>query len=161
MQSLHRFEQLSADIAGIYQGIQKIKRNEMVKYGLKGYFAQYLVVMAHYPDGVTAAQLCEACDKDKAAVSRAVAEMEIRGLVRREREKESGYRARVCLTEEGRKAAEFVCERVNLAVGLAGEGLVDRERVIFYQTLHRIAKNVQRLGLEGLPERSKETQEEV
>ena len=40
------------------------------KYGYKGAFAQYLVVLASHPEGLTSAQLCEQSDRDKAAVSR-------------------------------------------------------------------------------------------
>ena len=70
-----RFEQFAGYISGIFRQIQKIERDELEKQGLKGAFAQYLVVMSHYPEGITATQLCEVCDKDKAAVSRVIAEL--------------------------------------------------------------------------------------
>ena len=37
---LTRFEQFTSSIAGIYKHIQKIERDEMIKYGLKGSYAQ-------------------------------------------------------------------------------------------------------------------------
>ena len=75
-----RYERLSGLISGIYRQIQKLEREEMEKYGFKGAFAQYLLAMNHHPEGLTAAQLCDACDKDKAAVSRVLAEMEELGF---------------------------------------------------------------------------------
>ena len=71
---ISRFEQFSSVISSIYGAIQKIEREEMAKYGLKGAYAQYLVAVKRFPEGVTSTELCELCDKDKAAVSRIVAE---------------------------------------------------------------------------------------
>ena len=48
----------------------------MEKYGLKGPHAQCLLAMRRNPQGITASQLCTICDKDKAAISRTVAELE-------------------------------------------------------------------------------------
>ena len=78
-----RFEHFSSSISCIYRYIQKIERIEMEKYGLKGPYAQCLLAMRRYPEGITAARLCEVCDKDKAAVSRMVAELEEKGLITR------------------------------------------------------------------------------
>ena len=73
---LDRFEQFTAAISTIHRFVQKIERDEMEKYGLKGASAQYLLAMARYPEGITAAALCDVCDRDKAAVSRILSEME-------------------------------------------------------------------------------------
>ena len=51
-----RYEQFTYAISSIERHIQKIERDEMIKYGCKGAFAQYLAAMTHYPDGLTAAQ---------------------------------------------------------------------------------------------------------
>ena len=76
-----RFEQFSFIISGIYRKLQKIKRDEMIKRGYKGAFAQYLATLSRYEEGLTSTELCEICDKDKAAVSRIIAEMEEKGIV--------------------------------------------------------------------------------
>ena len=103
---LSRFEIFSGTISAAYRYVQKLERDEMEKYGLKGAFAQYLLAIHRRVNGVTAAELCEICDKDKAAVSRIVAEMLEKGLI--VKEGENAYRAVITLTEEGKKAAEFV-----------------------------------------------------
>ena len=123
----------------------------MEQYGLKGAYAQYLLMMHHYPAGITAAQLRELCDKDKAAVSRVLSELEAKGLVTRADSKDSAYRARLRLTDEGEAAAAYVCRRATAAVELAGRGLEDPERKVFYATLELIASNLQKICKEGIP----------
>ena len=149
---LRRFEEFCSIIASIQHHIQKIERDEMEKYGLKGPYAQYLVTMSHCPEGITAAQLCEMCDKDKAAVSRALAELERRALVTREMANDTAYRALVRLTEDGAAAARYVCDKVRQAVELAGNGLTDLDRQAFYSTLRRIAGNLHTISQVGLPD---------
>ena len=147
---LDRFKMFITSISSIYRYVQKIEREEMEKYGLKGAYAQYLIAMDHYPEGITAAKLCEVCDIDKAAVSRVLSEMEKKHLV--ERLGEIGYRARVRLTDEGKAAALYVAKRATLAVEMAGKGLSEEERRIFYRALERIAGNIQTLSKDGIPE---------
>ena len=149
---LRRFEQFSFFVSGIYHSIQQIERKEMERLGLKGPYAQYLVVLERFPDGITAARLCEICDRDKAAVSRAVNEMEERGLLCRERAGDRTYRARLMLTPAGQEAASHVCERVRLAVSLAGAGIEEGDRTVMYGALERIAANLQNIGRTGLPD---------
>jgi len=146
---LDRFEQFSAAISAIYRDIQKIEKAEMDRLGYKGAFAQYLVLLRRHPDGLTAAEICELCDRDKAAVSRVMAEMEEKGLVARSG---SAYRAKLVLTELGHDAADFVACRAEIAVLEAGKGLSDRDRTIFYDALSRISANLQALSDQGLPE---------
>lgn len=146
---LERFEQFSASISAIYRDIQKIEKAEMDRLGYKGAFAQYLVFLRRHPDGMTAAEICELCDRDKAAVSRVITEMEEKGLVTRVGQ---AYRAKVMLTEIGMDAADFVACRAELAVLKAGAGISDRSREIFYEALTSIAANLQTLSEEGLPE---------
>ena len=146
---ISRYEQFSFLISGIYRSIQKIEREEMIRYGFKGAFAQYLAVMLRFPEGITAAQLGEACEKDKAAVSRAVADMQEKGLLIRESVGDTMYRAKLYLTAAGAKAAEFVEKRALEAVTAAG--ISDSEREAFYQTLEKIAGNLQEISVKGIP----------
>ena len=145
-----KFEQFSASVSCIYRCIQKIERVEMAKYGLKGPHAQCLLAMSRYPQGITSSQLCTACDKDKAAISRTVAELEREGLVERTLKGSNRYRASLMLTAQGKAAAEHVDERARLAVEKAGEGMTDEQRAIFYTVLDLIAGHLQTICEEGL-----------
>ena len=151
---LDRFEHFSYSISNIYRHIIKIERDEMEKYGLRASYVQYLIAMSRFPEGITASKLCEICEKDKAAISRIVAEMESKGLVTRESDKNNMYRARLVLTEEGVKAAEHVCERAEQAVNAAGQGLAEEDRKIFYGVLAIFEANLRRISRDGIPERS-------
>lgn len=149
---IDRFELFVSAISGIYQNIQKIEHEEMEKYGLKGIYAQYLAVLHRMPTGITSAQLCEECGKDKAAVSRALTEMERRGLVRREFAGDTGYRALLLLTDKGKEAAEFVCRKAIAAVEYAGSGMTDDQRQVFYAALLGISENLKTIARDGIPE---------
>ena len=145
-----RYELLSGAISSMYHDIQKIERVEMAKYGLKGPHAQCLLAMKKHPQGITAARLCEVCDKDKAAISRTIAELETAGMVVRENRNGSRYRASLILTQQGQTAAEAVVEKARLAVEKAGTGFGEEEREVFYRVLSIIAGNLHKLCREGL-----------
>lgn len=149
-----RFEQFSFVISGIYRYIQKIERTEMVKRGYKGAFALYLATLNRYEDGLTSAQLCEICDKDKAAVSRIIAEMEEKGLVERGKNGKNGYRAKITLTESGKDTAAYVAERAHIAVSTVADEVMDKEqRIMFYSALDEIYKNLRKVSKEGIPQK--------
>ena len=149
---IDRFEQFVSYISAIHRDVQKIERDEMVKYGLKGAYAQYLVAMHRYPDGITAAELCDVCGKDKAAVSRALSEMEGRGLIVKHCNHDNQYRAQLRLTEAGMDAADYVCRKAVAAVKIAGQELTDETRTILYRALRGIAAHIQKISEEGIPE---------
>ena len=149
----NRYELISASISCMYHDIQKIERVEMAKYGLKGPHAQCLLVMNKHPQGITSARLCEACEKDKAAVSRTLAELEEAGMVTRENRNGSRYRANLMLTEQGKAAAAAVVEKARLAVELAGTGFGEEEREVFYRVLAIIAGNLHKLCRDGLEQK--------
>ena len=146
---LGRFEQFSGAIACIHRGISKIERDEMVKAGYKGIFAPCLLILYHHPDGIDAAALGRACDKDKAAVSRIIAEMQKLGLIYRKGE--NSYRAKLFLTPKGDRAAHYVCRKAVAAVEAAGRGLTEEERIVFYSCLNRIAANIRKIEKTGIP----------
>lgn len=152
---ISKYELFSSSVSCLYHDIQKIERMEMAKFGLKGPHAQCLLAMSRYPEGVTAAQLCEVCEKDKAAISRTVAELERSGMVLREERNGTRYRASLTLTEQGKSAAQAVNERAQLAVERAGEGLDDAQREVFYHVLALIAENLHTICKDGLKEKRK------
>ena len=145
-----RYELLSGSISSMYHDIQKIERTEMAKFGLKGPHAQYLIAMNRFPEGITAAQLSNICEKDKAAVSRAVSELEKGGLICRANKASTSYRAMLTLTERGKEATAQLIHKAELAVEKAGQGLTEENRVIFYSAFHLIATNLQRMSENGL-----------
>lgn len=149
---VHRYERFSSLVSGINRCIQKIEGDVMEKFGLRGSYAQYLAVLRRYEQGLTVSQLSDMCMKDKAAVSRAVAEMESKDLIYRQAEGDNLYRAAIQLTDNGKKIAEYVAERATSAVEVAGRGLTESEREAFYKALDLISSNLRDICKKGLPE---------
>ena len=156
---ISKYELFSASVSCMYHDIQKIERLEMAKYGLKGPHAQCLLAMSRHPAGITAARLCEICEKDKAAISRILAELEQSGMVVQEMPNGSKYRAILTLTEQGKSAAATVSHKAQLAVEQAGAGLNDAQREVFYQVLSLIAGNLHTICKEGIKTDSSPSQE--
>ena len=149
---VRKYELFSSSVSCMHHDIQKIERTEMAKFGLKGPHAQCLLAMSRYPEGLTAARLCEICEKDKAAISRTLAELEQSGMVLRTDRNGKRYRANLTLTERGKAAAAAVNEKARMAVEQAGEGLNDTQREVFYQVLALIAGNLHAICKDGLKE---------
>ena len=147
-----RFEQFTASVASIHRSVQKIERVEMAKYGLKGPHAQVLLAMSRFPEGVTSGELVKLCDKDKAAISRTVCELEKEGMVTRQGRNGKNYRAALTLTTLGMEAASRVAIRAGHAVEAASNGLSDGNRRVLYQALELIANHLQNICDTGLAE---------
>lgn len=149
---VERFERFSYAIFEISRCWHKLAAEEMAKYNLKGPYAVYLLAIQRSKEGVTSAQLCELCGRDKADVSRAISVMEGKGLIKRDAAGSKRYRALLTLTPEGEVAARHVCRRASLAVEHAGKGYSDEDREIFWQVLDTIASNLQHLSKAGIPD---------
>ena len=147
-----RYEQFSAAISSMYHDIQKIERVEMAKFGLKGPHAQCLLALHRHEGGLTAVELCDICDKDKAAISRTLAELEQAGLVNRGDAQGKRYRACLKLTEQGLGIANGVDELVYRAVKQATAGYDVQQREVFIGVLNLISDSLQTICRDGLPQ---------
>jgi DNA-binding MarR family transcriptional regulator len=150
---ISKYEIFSTVVSSLYHDIQRIERTEMAKYNLKGPHAQCLVVMDRFPEGITAARLCELCERDKAAISRTVAELEEASLLTRREQHGIRYRVPLVLTEAGKEAARNVNTVAGRAVEMAGAGLNDEQRDVFYHVLGIIAQNLHAISMHGLKEK--------
>ena len=150
---ISKYEIFSTVVSSLYHDIQRIERMEMAKYGLKGPHAQCLVIMSRHPGGITATRLCEICERDKAAISRTVSELEAAGLLLRKDTYGIRYRVPLVLTEAGLQAAQNVNMVAVCAVEQAGEGLDDEQREVFYRVLETIAQNLHIISRDGLKEK--------
>ena len=149
---INRFEKFSFAISEIHRFWHKIAADEMTKLGLKGPHVVYLVALKRFPEGVTSAELSEMCGRDKSDVSRAVAAMEEKGLLKKQGVTQNLYRAKLILTEEGKRAAAHISKRAGKAVEMGGSGLSEAERENFYNALELIASNLGNISKDGLPE---------
>lgn len=147
---IDRFEKFSLAIAEINRCWHKIAAEELGKYDLKASHVTYLLTLYRNPEGLTAPKLAELCDRDKADVSRMLSILEDKGLVTKDGVGSSRYRGCLRLTPEGQTVAKELAHRAQLAVELAGAGLTEENRAIFYESLDTITKNLRRISQEGL-----------
>ena len=136
---LQRFEDFVTGITVCYKYIQRIKSLEMTEFGLKGTHAMCLFFLHRHPEGLTAAQLCQLCAEDKAAISRTLAILEEKGFILAGEKK---YRAVLHLTEAGEAIACRVDSLIAQWVSCGGDGLTEEERAVFYSALDHIAGNL-------------------
>ena len=97
-----------------------------------------------YIGPLTAAELCDRCEEDKAAISRSLDYLEKNGYIICEGAEKKRYKAPLRLTEKGRAAASGIAARIDRIVDAASEGLTEQERAVMYRALTRISGNLER-----------------
>lgn len=141
---IDRFSTFVSAITQINRCINTIKYREMQPLGLKGSHVMCLFYLQHYSRGLTAAQLSRLAHEDKAAVSRALSDLEKQDLIACSSPSEQKrYRAPLCLTENGKAVCEKMDELILGAVEMGGRGYSDEDREVFYRVLLQIADNLQ------------------
>ena len=136
---LQRFEDFVTGITVCYKYIQRIKSAEMTEFGLKGTHVMCLFFLHRHPEGLTAAQLCQLCAEDKAAISRTLAVLQEKGFISASEKK---YRALLQLTDMGEEVAGRVDSLIEQWVDCGGDGLPEEDRTVFYSALAHIAGNL-------------------
>ncbi len=145
-----RFEKFSYFITELSRLLHKIEADEMEALDLKGPHAIYIITLANYENGITAANLAQCCGKDKADVSRAIGMLMGKGLISKPADAKNNYRAPIFLTEEGMNAAKRLRHKVKAAVDFASRGVSDDDRAALYRSLEAINNNVRELSRIGL-----------
>ncbi|MBQ3104206.1 MAG: MarR family transcriptional regulator [Oscillospiraceae bacterium] len=141
---IDRFSTFVGTITQINRCINTIKCREMQPLGLKGSHVMCLFYLQHYSRGLTAAQLSRLAHEDKAAISRALADLEKNELVAcGAPTDQKRYRAPLCLTDKGKEVCRKMDELILGAMEVGGRGYSDEEREIFYRVLLQIADNLQ------------------
>ena len=136
---IDRFQAFVSGITICYKYIQKIKTMEMTEFGLKGTHVMCIFYIYHNEENLTAAQLCQLCAEDKAAISRTLVTLQEKGYVESGEKK---YRANLKLTEQGKKLAMQIDGLIEQWVDCGGDGLTDEERNAFYNALNLISSNL-------------------
>ena len=132
-------------IAKCNRCIKKLKQEEMESFDLKGPHVSCLFYLYKHDGPLTLKELCDVCDEDKAAVSRAVDSLEKNGYVACNSKTEKRYKSPLFLTQKGVETAKGIVEKIDRIVESAGEGVTQENRGIFYETLQIISTNLQRM----------------
>ncbi|MBE6007387.1 MAG: hypothetical protein E7238_09635 [Sarcina sp.] len=138
-----RFEHFTLSIFSISRFWNRLATEEMKKYGFRGAYALYLVMIASADGNMTAAALADLCQRDKADVSRAISAFRKKGIL--EPYGESRYRAALKLTEKGQSLAAAIRSRADEVLEQAGRGISDEMRENMYLCLDIIARNMRQI----------------
>lgn len=123
-------------IARISRCIRRLKAEEMARFGLKGPHVSCLYYLGL--DGpLTAAELSERCDEDKAAVSRTLEFLLQNGYVTTEAVSRR-YRSPLYLTDRGREVFAALQARIASMEDAASMGLTEEQRSKMYAALELI-----------------------
>ena len=142
-----RFETFTVLIAKISRNIKKIKNQEMAEYGLRSAHISCLYYL-YSADLLTATDLCERCEEDKATISRALDFLEENGFITCESKSAKRYKSPLFLTEKGKEVGKKIFEKVNWVLDEVGAGLNDEEREKFYCSLTIISENLDKITME-------------
>lgn len=135
------FENFTVSILKVNKLIQKIKIHEIKAYGLKSIHIMCCYYLYKNIDGLQANELVKLTLEDKAAISRAIKQLQKKGYV----EYNPNVRnAIIKLTDLGIKLSKEILEKSEQAVSKCSVLLKDDERKLFYSTLNDIANNLER-----------------
>lgn len=141
----YRFEIFTTQIAKISRNIRRIKTEEMCKHNLKSPHVSCLYYLYKNNGTLTAKQICEICDEDKAAISRSIDYLETNGYISCDKNSEKRYKNQLYLTEQGEAVAESIANKVDSLLDVASEGLSEADRKNFYKSLMLISDNLQKI----------------
>ncbi len=139
-----RFETFTVLINRIGRNIRKIKNQEMAEYNLRSTHVSCLYYI-YTLKGVTATDLCERCEEDKATVSRALDYLYANGYIIREAESTKRYKNPLLLTDKGKEAGKKIADKIGDVLNQISDGLSDEKRADFYRSLSIISDSLERV----------------
>lgn len=95
---------------------------------------------------MTASELCEHCEEDKATVSRAVDYLEKNGYLSCETRNGKRYKSLLLLTEKGKEAGNHMTVKLEKVLAESNSGITMEELSAFYKSLSRISDNLDRIA---------------
>jgi len=140
---VERFKTFTVLIAKINRNIRKIKNEEMAEFGLKSPHVSCLYYL-YKEESLTAKELSDICDEDKAAVSRSIVFLEKLGYLSCESESKKRYKAPLSLTKEGREIAKRIADKIDSVLDFVSGALAEDERLEFYESLNSVCDNLQK-----------------
>ncbi len=138
-----RFETFTVLINRISRSIKKLKNLEMAEYGLRGVHVSCIYYL-YLTDNMTATELCERCEEDKATISRSLDELESGGYLICVLKSAKRYNSPLVLTERGRQIGREIADKVNAVLDEVGVGMTEEERCVLYRSLTLICDSLER-----------------
>lgn len=139
-----RFETFTALIAKINRNIRRIKNLEMAEYDLRSSHVSVLYYL-YSAEGMTATDLCERCEEDKASISRTLDYLEANGYIICESKSAKRYKSPLILTEKGQTVGRQIADKIDRVLAQTAMGLTDVERDAFYRSLAIISDTLEEI----------------
>ena len=143
----HKFlEQVAEKGAGaVLTSEHKDKTEEMAEFHLKG---PHVACLYHLTTAgpLTAGELCDRCDEDKAAISRSLDFLEKEGYLVCDSSARKRYRSPLRLSEKGEATGRRIMEKIDRIVREAGSALTEEERAVMYRALSAVSERLAQMG---------------
>ena len=140
-----RFETFTVLITKISRNIRRIKNQKMADYDLRSPQISCLYYL-YSDEGITATELCERCEEDKATISRSLEHLKENGYLLPSGSGTRKYRSPLRLTEKGREVAKRVHDKVDRVLNEINACLTEEERLSFYRSLTIISDSLDRIA---------------
>ena len=137
-----RFETFTVLINRISRNIRKIKIQEMAEYNLRSAHIS-CVYYLYTADGLTATELCERCEEDKATISRAIEYLENNGYLTCTSKTAKRYKSRLVLSDTGKEVGRKITDKINAVLNEIGASMTESERTEFYRCLSIISNDIE------------------
>lgn len=136
-----RFETFTVLINRISRNIRKIKNQEMAEYNLRSPHISCLYYLYSAKE-LTATELCERCEEDKATISRALDYLEKNGYLTCRSNSAKRYKSPLVLTDKGAEVGKKIADKIAGVLEEISDGLTEEERVAFYRSLSIISESL-------------------
>lgn len=137
----NRYEIFSSAISQLLKAMQLLKSRKMAQYGLKGTTCMCMIQILRSENGLTAGELAEQGEIDKAQVSRCVSELIEQGYIFRDERDGRRYKQKYRLTECGREVAEDVNRHLYDVQECINKGISEEDLAAFYRVLDAFCAN--------------------
>ena len=137
-----RFEIFTVLIAKISRNIKKIKNQEMEEYGLRSAHISCLYYL-YSSEALTATELCERCEEDKATISRSLYYLEENGFITCDSKSAKRYKSPLFLTGKGKEVGKKITDKINCVLDEICIDLTEEERIEFYRSLAVISDSLE------------------
>ena len=140
-----RFETFTVLINRISRNIRKIKNQEMADYNLRSAHVSCLYYI-YRAETITATELCEKCEEDKATISRALDYLEKNEFITCLSPNTKRYKSPLVLTEKGSSVGKKIADKIDGVLDQISVGLTEEERQSFYRYLSIISNRLEAIA---------------
>ena len=139
-----RFQTFTVLIAKLNRCIRKIKTEEMAEFNLKSPHVSCLYYLYKF-ESLTAKELCDICEEDKANISRSIEFLETNGYLIARTGKGKRYKSPLILTEKGKETAAHIARKIDAILECVSKALSEEQRENMYAGLSIVCENLQKI----------------